>query len=110
MEILDKCPHDTDQDEKKRKREEFAGDTGFMGKAMAILEKRMSEYPGDFLLGGEPCIADFTIYGLNNMIAADFFDYVPAAYLEKFPCLLKQMNAVKSCEWMKKYEEAYGKL
>lgn len=110
MEILDKCPQDPDDEAKKRKREEFSAETGFMGKAMAVLEKRMSEYPGDFLLGAEPCIADFAIYGLNNMIAANFFDYVPGAYLEKFPCLLKHLDAVKNCEWMKKYEVAYGKL
>ena len=109
MEILDKCPHDPDADAKKKKREEYAAETGFMGKAMAILEKRMSEYLGDFLLGVDPCLADFTIYGLCNMIAIGFFDYVPATYLDKFPSLAKHMAAVKVCDWMKKYEKAYGK-
>jgi len=109
MEILDKCPHDSDADAKKRKREEYAADTGFMGKAMGILEKRMAEYPGEFLLGGDPCLADFVIYGLMIMVNSGNFDYVPAAYLEKFPLLFKHMDAVKNCMWMKQYEEAYGK-
>jgi len=110
MEVLDKCPHDDDPDAKKRKREEFSGESGFMGRAMAILEKRMGEYPGDFLLGNEPCLGDFVVYGLSNMIASGSFDYVPAEYLEKFPGVHKQMGAVKCCVLMKRYEEAYGKL
>ena len=108
MEILDKCPSDADPEVKKTKREEYSSADGFMGRAMTILETRMTVRSGDFILGNDPSLADFTIYALTNMINVGQFDHVPADYLNKYPLLQNHLEAVKNCELMKKYSEAYG--
>ena len=100
-------PHDQI---KKAKREEYAAPTGFMGRIMRLLDSRMGEVSGDFLLGEEPCLADFTLFGLVNLISVGHFEHVPANYVEeKFPILWKQFEAVKNCKLMHEYKEAYGK-
>lgn len=109
MEILDRCPQESNADAKKIKREEYASADGFMTRAMRVLETRLGEAEGDFLLGNEPCLADFTIHGLALMISSGNFDYVPASYLNRFPRLLKHIGAVPGCALVKRYVEAYGK-
>ena len=42
------------------------------------------------------------------MINVGQFDHVPVDYLDKYPLLQNHLEAVKKCELMKKYSEAYG--
>lgn len=109
MEILDKCPRDPNAEVLKKKREEYASEKGFLSLGMKVLERRLCESEGNFLLGNEPCLADFTIYTLINMISIGMFDHVPKDYVEKFPKILKHLELIRTSSWIKKYVEAYGK-
>ena len=80
-----------------------------MGRGMGLLEKRLGESNGQFILGEEPCLGDFVLTVLTNIINNGIMDYVGRGVLERYPLLMGHREAVDGCDLVRKYVEVYGR-
>eukprot|EP00414_Alexandrium_minutum_P004614 CAMPEP_0113820110 /NCGR_PEP_ID=MMETSP0328-20130328/1075_1 /TAXON_ID=39455 /ORGANISM="Alexandrium minutum" /LENGTH=206 /DNA_ID=CAMNT_0000788043 /DNA_START=24 /DNA_END=644 /DNA_ORIENTATION=+ /assembly_acc=CAM_ASM_000350 len=108
FEALDKCPQDADAEKKKTLREAYAKD-GLLRKVMGLMEVRLQETPGPFLLGEEASLADYAVYTLSSMIDKGDFDHVDKAYVDEFPIVKAHMSSVQGSKLFQDYVAAYGK-
>lgn len=104
-EIVAKCPHDPDPEQKKKKREEFA--QAWMKSACTMLEKRYAASDASPFLLKEMTLVDLALYTFVQGLLEGFFDYIPGTYIDDFPTLKAGHQAVKDSDFMKKYYESY---
>lgn len=96
-EILCKSPTDKDEKVKQAKREEY-GATGYLNKAMNLIENRLTTlHPeGPFLLGANISMGDLQFLVVTKMMVDGQFDYIPASYLDRFPAVKAHLEAVQA--------------
>ena len=79
-------------DEGKAMRTEYANE-GLLKKCCTLLESKLGD--GGFFVGGELTLADMTASVLVNMIVTDDYTHVPPTYMDAFPKLRANHEAVR---------------
>lgn len=108
-EILLKTPQDPDKEVKKAKRIEFSSKGKYMHSAMSLVEGRIAESPGPFLLPAMT-MADIYVAGLVAMILGGDFDYIEPSYMDQFPKLVACKEAVEGSDLYKTCKDAGMKV
>jgi|TARA_B110000008_G_C16758515_1_gene479623 glutathione S-transferase len=105
-ELMANAPQDSDQEKKKKGREEYAA--GKMKAYMNILSKAVEAGGGKYACGNDFSIADLAILFVTSSIMGGNFDYIPASYMDDYPLLKELDGIVKSHEvvtnWLAKVE------
>lgn len=105
--ILLLTPKDDDKDTRLRKREIYR-QTGFLRKGLEILEGRIAESGGPFLLGEQLTVADLYVRSpLCDVFETGQFEGVAAEYLNEFPCVQRCGSAVLEHPLVQAYKKAY---
>ena len=78
----------------------------FLLKVMGLLENRIGD--GPFLCGSKLTCGDLQMFMLSDMILSGKFDFVsPSTFLDSFPKVKKNHDAVKSSDLMVAYGADY---
>jgi len=105
--ILLLTPKDEDKDTRSKNREAFHS-SGFLRVAMELLEGRLEESGGPFILGEDISIGDLYIRApLGDLFDLDQFDGVPKDFYHSFPNVRKCAEAVPEHVLLKAYHEHY---
>ena len=91
--VMSKTPYDKDPEEKKKNREAFA--EGLLKKFFGLLNQRIGESDGPFILGSEFCMADIAVYSLVKMLHSGFIDHIPTDYDAQFSGIVTMMEALE---------------
>lgn len=103
------APKDADKEVRLAKRQAYSGPDGFLGIGFSILETRIRESGGPFLLGDQMSIGDLYLKKpLTDMILDKQFEAVEPEYLETYPLVRAHTDAVAShplvLEYLKHYK------
>ena len=105
--ILLLTPKDDDKETRSKNRQAYH-DSGFLRVAMELLEGRLEESGGPFVLGEHLSIADLYIRApLADLFDLGQFDGVPEEFYTSFPNVKKCAEAVPKHELLKAYHEHY---
>jgi glutathione S-transferase len=105
--ILLLTPKDEDPATRAKNREAFHC-TGFLRVGMELLEGRLSDSGGPFLLGSELSLADLYIRApLADLFDLQQFEGVPPAFYDEFPRLQACAAAVSEHPLLKAYHQHY---
>jgi glutathione S-transferase len=105
--ILLLTPKDEDPDTRARNREAFHT-SGFLRIGMELLEGRLADSGGPFLLGEELCIADLYVRApLGDLFDLKQFEGVPDGFYEGFPNVQACAAAVPGHPLLQAYHQHY---
>ena len=96
------CPQDADEQRKKAAREAYADKkSGKLHKFLSLVEKRLGEHAGDFVLGAKLSLADLAVVASFDGILAGGWDFIDKSNLDGYPRVLACIKAVKAHELVK---------
>lgn len=105
FDALYNTPTSTDEQEKKRLREEYT--MGFLSTALTLLEKRVKQGNRGWRVANFS-IGDLTLAMLTDMILKGDFDYVaPSLIVDNFPALNQHHKSVHDHEVVNEYLKHY---
>eukprot|EP00941_MAST-03F_sp_MAST-3F-sp1_P003120 g3120.t1 len=90
---LDKCPHSSDAEEKKKKREEYAK-SGKLFHVFTKFNKHLEKTGTKFLVCDQLTMADLSLLMVTRMLRTGQFDYIQSDYTDGFPALAKVEKAI----------------
>lgn len=102
------APKDTDKETRLAKRKAYSGEGGFLNIGFSILESRLRDSGGPFLLGTQLSIGDLYLKKpLTDMILDKQFEGVAPEYLEQFPLVRAHTEAVAAHPLIQEYLRHY---
>ncbi len=82
-ELFSKAPHDPNEDEKKKKREQYQA--GYMTACAKLLEARIQAYGGGAGFCSVPSVADLLLMSVIKTIKMGLFDYIDTNFFDAYP-------------------------
>eukprot|EP00931_Biecheleriopsis_adriatica_P091358 TRINITY_DN65245_c0_g1_i1.p1 TRINITY_DN65245_c0_g1~~TRINITY_DN65245_c0_g1_i1.p1 ORF type:complete len:230 (-),score=38.92 TRINITY_DN65245_c0_g1_i1:331-1020(-) len=102
------APKDADKDVRMTKRQAYADEGGFLHIGLSILESRLRDSGGPFLLGAQLSIGDLYLKKpLTDMILDKQFEGVAPEYLDQFSLVRAHTDAVASHPLIHEYLKHY---
>ena len=105
--ILLLTPKDIDADTRAANREKYHTE-GFLRVGMEVLEGRLDQSGGPFILGNDISIADLYIRApLGDLFDLGQFDGIPKEFYDDFPNVQKCSASVLEHDLLKEYHKHY---
>lgn len=102
------APKDDEKHIRLAKRQDYAGENGFLHIGLSMLERRFEKSRGPFLLGEFLSIGDLYLKKpLTDMILDKQFEGVPPDYLNRFPLIRAHTEAVAEHPLVQDYLKHY---